>query len=67
MESKKVVINTDSLTEASKYAKEHGKTIKSFDVFEISIVAGGIFELGSIENIKYVDDINSATQSAIKS
>lgn len=53
MESKMVAVDTGSLNAAYNHASLIGKEIESFDVFEISLVPGGFFELGPISNIKY--------------
>jgi hypothetical protein len=56
MESEKVVINTDNLAEADRQAREKGKVIESFHCDEVSLVAGGVFEMGPIYDIKYKDN-----------
>jgi len=63
MKNTKIIINTDSLSETYKHAKAQGKVIESFKCDEVSLVAGGIFEMGAIYDIKYrLDNINPITE-----
>lgn len=56
MGKEKVIIDTGNLEEAHRQASIAGKEIESFKCDEISIVAGGIVEMGAIYDIKYKDN-----------